>query len=129
MKKYIDSGRRYLSASYVEFLGVDLDIGGSIQNIAMLTDLSNGVYRNTLDQNGAGQQTSLVAGLYVDNGASMQPILEVTSTRYFNSKQTRDHHILVTKVKSETSPTKHSIYMLNKATGEIYMTPLSVKLL
>ena len=103
-------------------LGVDLDIGGSIQNIAMLTDLSNGVYRNTLDQNGAGQQTSLVAGLYVDNGASMQPILEVTSTRYFNSKQTRDHHILVTKVKSETSPTKHSIYMLNKATGEIEKT-------
>lgn len=101
------------------FLGVDLDIAGSIENINMLTDLSNGVYRTTLDQNGAGQQTSLLAGLYVDNGHTMQPVLEVTKTRYFNSKQTRDHHFLVTKVKSETAPTKHSIFMVNKATGKI----------
>lgn len=104
------------------FFGVDLDIAGSIENINMLTDLSNGVYRNTMDQNGAGQQTSLVAGLYVDDGYAMQPVLEVTSTRYFNSKQSRDHHFLVTKVKSETAPTKHSIYMLNKATGKIEKT-------
>ncbi|MER3373695.1 MAG: PQQ-binding-like beta-propeller repeat protein [Allomuricauda sp.] len=101
------------------FLGVDLDIAGSIENINMLTDLSNGVYRNTLDQNGAGQQTSLVAGLYVDNGATIQPVLEVTSTRYFNSKQNKGHQFLVTKVKDDNAPTKHSIYMINKATGQI----------
>ena len=104
------------------FLGVDLDIAGSIENINMLTDLSNGVYRNTLDQNGAGQNTSVVAGLYVDDGQAMQPVLEVTKTRYFNSKQTRDHHFLVTKIKSETAPTKHSILMVNKATGKIEKT-------
>ena len=85
----------------------------------MLTDLSNGVYRSNLDQNGANQETSLVAGLYVDNGNTMQPVLEVTKTRYFNSQQTLDHHFLVTKVKSDTAPTKHSIYMVNKATGKI----------
>ena len=100
-------------------LGVDLDIAGSIENINMLTDLSNGVYRSNLDQNGANQETSLVAGLYVDNGNTMQPVLEVTKTRYFNSQQTLDHHFLVTKVKSDTAPTKHSIYMVNKATGKI----------
>ncbi|BDW93902.1 hypothetical protein MACH07_27340 [Flagellimonas marinaquae] len=100
-------------------LGVDLDIAGSIENINMLTDLSNGVYRSNLDQNGANQETSLVAGLYVDNGYAMQPVLEVTKTRYFNSQQTLDHHFLVTKVKSDTAPTKHSIYMVNKATGKI----------
>ncbi|MDF0716480.1 PQQ-binding-like beta-propeller repeat protein [Muricauda sp. 334s03] len=100
-------------------LGVDLDIAGSIENINMLTDLSNGVYRSNLDQNGTNQETSLVAGLYVDNGNAMQPVLEVTKTRYFNSQQTLDHHFLVTKVKSDTAPTKHSIYMVNKATGKI----------
>jgi outer membrane protein assembly factor BamB len=100
-------------------LGIDLDIAGSIENINMLTDLSNGVYRSNLDQNGANQETSLVAGLYVDNGNTMQPVLEVTKTRYFNSQQTLDHHFLVTKVKSDTAPTKHSIYMVNKATGKI----------
>lgn len=58
----------------------------------------------------------------MDDGHTMQPVLEVTKTRYFNSKQTRDHHFLVTKIKSETAPTKHSILMVNKATGKIEKT-------
>lgn len=103
------------------FFGVDLDIEGAIENIQMLTDLSNGVYQNTRDQNGVNSQTSIAAGLYIgkDVNGNMQKVFEVTSTRYFNSQQTPDHHFLVTKVKSETAPAKHSIFMVNKATGEI----------
>jgi len=103
------------------FFGVDLDIEGSIANINMLTDLSNGVYQNTSDQNGVNSQTSIAAGLYIgnDRNGNMQKIFEVTSTRHFNSKQIKDHQFIVTKVKDDNAPTKHSIYMINKATGDI----------
>lgn len=100
-------------------LGVDLDIEGSIENINMLTDLSNGVYRETLDQNGARKETSVVAGLYVGTGENMQAVFEISKTRYFNSKQIQNHQFVVAKIKSETAPTKHAIYMINKATGKI----------
>jgi len=103
------------------FFGVDLDIEGSIANINMLTDLSNGVYQNTSDQNGVNSQTSIAAGLYLgnDRNGNMQKVFEVTSTRHFNSKQIKDHQFIVTKVKDDNAPTKHSIYMVNKSTGAI----------
>ncbi|RIV68907.1 PQQ-binding-like beta-propeller repeat protein [Flagellimonas aequoris] len=101
-------------------LGVDLDIEGSIENINMLTDLSNGVYRQTLDQNGARDETSTTFGLYVGSGqGNMQTVLETTRTRYFNSKQTNDHQFIVAKNRNESAPTDHAIYMVNKATGKI----------
>ncbi|PCI31626.1 MAG: hypothetical protein COB60_11190 [Flavobacteriaceae bacterium] len=101
------------------YFGVDLDIKGAIQNINKLTDISNGVYTNTLDQNGAREQTN-VSGLYVGtNSSNMQAVFEVSNTRYFNSKQTKNHQFVVTKVKSDTAPTKHVIYMIDKGTGKI----------
>ena len=100
-------------------LGVDLDIKGSIENINMLTDLSNGVYREAQDQNEAREKTS-VSGMYVgSNQSNMQAVFEISNTRFFNSKLTKTHQFVVTKVKSETAPTKHAIYMINKATGQI----------
>jgi|GEM_PF-1949955 hypothetical protein len=101
-------------------LGVDLDIEGSIENINMLTDLSNGVYRQTLDQNGARDETSTTFGLYVGSGqGNMQTVLETTRTRYFNSKQTNNHQFIVAKNRTESAPTDHVIYMVNKATGKV----------
>lgn len=101
------------------FLGVDLDIKGSIENIKALTDMSNGVFNETLDQNGVHAKTS-VSGLYVGSDANnMQPVFEISNTRYYNSKNIKDHQFVVTKVKSDTAPTKHQILMINKRTGAI----------
>lgn len=101
------------------FLGVDLDIKGSIDNINALTNMSNGVFTETLDQNGAQEKTS-VSGLYVGTDASnMQPVFEISNTRYYNSKNIKDHQFVVTKVTSDTAPTKHQILMINKRTGNI----------
>tara|TARA_Y100001933_G_scaffold265013_1_gene334311 strand:- start:15312 stop:17150 length:1839 start_codon:yes stop_codon:yes gene_type:complete len=101
------------------FLGVDIDIEGSIENINMLNSLSNGVYQNTRDQNGANSHTSIAAGLYVGSGGNMQTVFEITSTRYFNSKQDKDHQFIVAKTKDDTNTTtRHAIYMVRKATGQ-----------
>lgn len=101
------------------FFGVDLDIEGAVDNINMLNDLSNGVYQNSLDQNGVSSQTNIAAGLYVGNNGNMQKVFEVTTTRFFNSQQNKDHQFIVTKVKNTDAPTKHAIYMIEKATGQI----------
>lgn len=101
------------------FLGVDLDIQGSIQNINTLTDMSNGVFTETLDQNGVQEKTT-VSGLYVGTDASnMQAVFEISNTRYYNSKNIKSHQFVVTKVTSDTAPTKHQILMINKRTGNV----------
>lgn len=101
------------------FLGVDLDIQGSIENINALTDMSNGVFTETLDQNGAREETS-VSGLYIGSDANnMQAIFEISNARYYNSKNIKDHQFVVTKLKSDTATTKHQIIMVNKRTGKI----------
>ena len=101
------------------YLGTDLDIKGSMENIKTLTDLSNGVYTKTLDQNGVKEKTT-VSGLYIGPDASnMKAVFEISNTRYFNSKNIKDHQFVVTKVTSDTAPTKHQILMINKRTGTI----------
>lgn len=98
-------------------LGVDLDIQGSLENIKALSSLSNGVYTQTRDQNGA-KSTTTTSGLYVGTDASnMQAVFEISNTRYYNSKTIKNHQFVVTKVKSDTAPTKHQILMINKQTG------------
>ncbi len=100
-------------------LGVDLDIQGSLENIKALSRMSNGVYTETQDQNGV-KSTTTTSGLYVGTDASnMQAVFEVTNTRYYNSKTIKTHQFVVTKVKSDTAPTKHQILMINKQTGSV----------
>lgn len=100
------------------YFGVDLDIKGSIENIKALKDMSNGVFRKSLDQNDVNT-VSRTSGLYVGpNPQEMYPVFEVTSERYFNSKQTKDYHFLVTK-EHKDADTKNAIYRINKGSGEI----------
>ncbi|MEO1263313.1 MAG: PQQ-binding-like beta-propeller repeat protein [Bacteroidota bacterium] len=94
--------------------GIDLDIQGSMDNINALNSLANGSYRTAGDQNDATSQTSVVAGMYVGNGAAMAPVFEVTKTRYFNSKDTKDAKFLTTKAADG-----NFVYVLNKNTGKI----------
>ena len=102
------------------FFGVDLDIEGAVDNINMLNDLSNGVYQNSLDQNGVlAVKPILPLGFSAGNNGNMQKVFEVTTTRFFNSQQNKDHQFIVTKVKNTDAPTKHAIYMIEKATGQI----------
>ena len=100
--------------------GVDLDITGSMENIEDLTAISRGAYRKSIDQNGGTSKTHVAAGLYIgDNQGNMAPIFEITKTRYFNSKNIKNHQFIVSKVKDPTAPTKHAIHMVNKKTGKI----------
>lgn len=100
-------------------VGVDLDIQGSMENINMLTALSNGSYRSAGDQSDATTTTSNIVGLYSgSNAAEMTTVFEVTKTRYSNSKSNDSHKFIVAKVNQE-SGTKHFINMINKATGVV----------
>ncbi|TPN82371.1 outer membrane protein assembly factor BamB family protein [Aquimarina algicola] len=109
-----------LAETGLAFAGVDLDITGSLENINQLSALSKGAYRTSKDQTDGTSSESTVAGLYVGNNQNnMSTVFEITKTRYSNSKTIKDHKFIVAKIKSETAPTKHAIYMINKKTGAI----------
>lgn len=99
--------------------GVDFDIQGSLDNIKMLSMLSNGAYRSSADQTDATTETSVVGGLYLEStSGDMVPVIEITKTRYSNSKSIKSHKFIVEKVSGKDMPTKHFINKVNKATGE-----------
>lgn len=98
--------------------GIDLDIKGSLQNIKDLKQLSAGSFRESNDQTDGTAQTDMVGGLYVGTGDNMTPIIEITKTRFFNSKKTKENMFIVTKQKNETS-TKHFIFLIDKKSGKI----------
>ncbi|WP_298323376.1 PQQ-binding-like beta-propeller repeat protein [uncultured Dokdonia sp.] len=104
--------------------GVDLDIQGSMENISMLSSLSNGAYRTRGDQSDVTSNTDSVVGLYIGDENSVDgdlstyyKVFEITKTRYFNSKSIDSHKFIVAKIKKETG-SQHYIYMINKATGK-----------
>lgn len=101
----------------LDIAGVDLDIQGSLDNINMLSSLSNGAFRTSQDQNDGTIEESVIAGAYVGTQGNMSTVFEITKKRYFNSKTVKNHQFIVTKVKSDTAPTIHQIYMVNKKTG------------
>ncbi|WP_075341956.1 NHL repeat-containing protein [Tenacibaculum agarivorans] len=103
------------------FAGVDLDIKGSLDNIKMLSSLSNGAYRTSEDQTDGTSETSEIVGLYVKGAkdTQWQQVFSVTSKRFFNSKKTKDSQFIVTKVKRDDQPTIHKILKINKKTGEV----------
>ncbi|WP_145957672.1 PQQ-binding-like beta-propeller repeat protein [Labilibaculum antarcticum] len=99
--------------------GVDFDIQGSLDNIKMLSSLSNGAYRTPSDQTDGTAETNVVGGLYAETtDGNMAPVIEITKTRYSNSKSIKTHKFIVTKVKNETEGNQHFIYKVNKLTGE-----------
>ncbi len=100
--------------------GVDFDIEGSLDNIKMLSSLSNGAYRTSSDQTDGTSETNVVGGLYLETtDGNMAPVIEITKTRYSNSKSIKSHKFIVTKVKDETEGIKHFIDKVNKVTGEV----------
>jgi len=92
--------------------GVDLDIAGSMETIKSLNALAHGSVMSSGDQNEAASQKSS-GGLYT--GGS--PILEVTKTRFFNSKKVKDHNYILTNQNG-----KNQIVMVNKDSGKIDKT-------
>lgn len=100
--------------------GVDLDIKGSMENIKMLSSLSNGAYRTSEDQTDGTSESSEIVGLYVGPDEDhMQEVFSVSSRRFFNSKKTKDSQFIVTKVKRENLPSIHKIIKVDKKTGQI----------
>jgi outer membrane protein assembly factor BamB len=112
-------GFAQLATTGLAFAGVDLDVGGAMENIEQLSSLSNGAYRKSSDQSDGTSTESVIAGMYVGNEQNMSTVFEVTKTRYSNSKNIKSHKFIVAKIKSDTAPTKHGIYMINKKTGAI----------
>lgn len=98
--------------------GVDIDITGAFSNIQTLSMLANGAYRTSQDQNDATSKTSALGGLYVGSEGNMTPIIEVTKTRYFNSKATKDYKFMTVKDKSSETA-KNFIFRLAKNTGAV----------
>lgn len=99
--------------------GVDFDIQGSLDNIKMLSSLSNGAYRTSADQTDAISETSVLGGMSLeDANGEMVPIIEITKTRFSNSKSIKSHKFIVTKVKNQEAPNQHFIFKVNKKTGK-----------
>jgi len=49
----------------------------------------------------------------------MATVFEVTKTRYFNSKNTKNHKFILAEREMNETEGRNFIYMLNKASGEI----------
>ncbi len=97
---------------------LDIDIAGSLANLEALHALSQGTYGR--DHGDTRSETKVAAGLYVGGAGNMSPVFEVTATRHYNSKESRDHKFIVAQREDgDTSPEKNFIYMLNKSTGEV----------
>jgi len=100
--------------------GIDIDVAGSIENLNTLKSLSHGVMTESQDQTDASSQTTVMAGLYVGDGSgNMATVFEVTKTRYFNSKNTKNHKFILAEREMNETEGRNFIYMLNKASGEI----------
>ncbi|MCZ6899623.1 MAG: hypothetical protein O7F74_05250, partial [Bacteroidetes bacterium] len=107
--------------------GIDIDVEGSLDNLNTLKSISAGSFSAGLqrsdanmDQTDAKSETTVMAGLYVGDGAgNMATVFEVTSTRYFNSKSTKDYKFILAKKEEGETEGRNFIYMLNKSTGEI----------
>lgn len=111
-------GFKQLAQVGLAIAGVDFDIQGSLDNIKMLSSLSNGAYRTSEDQSDGTTETTGIVGLYVGTSdADMTPVFEITKKRYSNSKSIKSHKFVVTKVKNETDGVRHFIYKLNKTNG------------
>ncbi len=96
--------------------GIDFDLEGAMENLDELKTITN---RN-VDDTDAIEETSAVVGVYVGTGAgAMMPIFEVTNTRYFNSKSTKDFKFILAKKETTETEGRNFVYMINKATGEI----------
>ncbi|WP_420551431.1 hypothetical protein [Tenacibaculum aiptasiae] len=101
--------------------GVDFDIKGSMENIEMLSSLSNGAYRTSLDQTDGTSDSYEFIGVYSadENLQNMRQVFSISSQRFFNSKKLKDSQFIVTKVKREDAPSIHKIIKINKKTGAI----------
>ena len=103
----------------LDLYGVDLDIKGSMDNIEMLSSLSNGAYRTSKDQTDGTSESSNIVGLYAGSIKKENEIFSVTSKRFFNSKNFKDSQFIVSKIKRENLPSIHKIIKVDKKTGAI----------
>ena len=97
--------------------GVPPDIVGNLENLEELHALASGSYMSTGDQTDASTETEVMAGMYSGDDA----VFEVTKSRHFNSKDTRDHKYILTKIfkNKEDAEGRNYIYMINKANGNV----------
>ncbi len=108
-------GFKQLAQLGLDVAGVDLDIQGSLDNIEMLSSLSNGAYRTSTDQTDATVTSSNVFSASVNN----TELINISTKRFYNSKRSKGNQFIVTKIKREDKPSIHKIIMINKKTGSI----------
>ncbi|MEM9834848.1 MAG: hypothetical protein AAF828_00010 [Bacteroidota bacterium] len=95
--------------------GIDIDITGNIQNFNTLKNISNGAYRSAGRQSGS-QKERRRTSVGVGSGDQYTELFNVTTTRFANSQETKDHQFLTAK--GEAAGEKF-IYMIDKASGEV----------
>lgn len=97
-------------------MGVDLDVKGAINNIETMKDISNGSFKSGANQTGGSSVTKKSFSMGVGNGqGDYVELMNVTTTRYFNSLQTKDFKFLT----AEGGVGERFIYMIDKATGKV----------
>lgn len=98
--------------------GVDLDIQGTMSNIETMKNISNGSFKSGQSQSGGSSVTEKSFSMGISSGGNYVELMNVTSTRYYNSLQTKDHKYFTAQSEDDT---KKAIYMLDKATGKVIM--------
>ncbi len=94
-----------------DMAGVDIDIAGAIENIKELELLTKGGTYSSNAVNDGTSDTYTVATAYFYG----DQLFEVTKTRYFNSRNLKDHKFIATK----DAESNRSIVMVNKDTGKV----------
>jgi outer membrane protein assembly factor BamB len=97
-------------------MGVDLDVQGAMSNIETMKGISNGSFKSGKSQSGARAVTRKNFSMGTGSGAGYTELMNVTSTRLYNSLQTKDFKFLTAQSEDGT---KKAIYMIDKATGKI----------
>lgn len=95
-------------------VGVDVDLEGAVANIEKMKDISNGAYKTGGSQSGATAKTNSTSFSVGANGQYVE-LMNITSTRFTNSQQTKDSKFLTAQGVTEGK----FIYMIDKATGKI----------
>ncbi|MGB3548858.1 MAG: PQQ-binding-like beta-propeller repeat protein, partial [Saprospiraceae bacterium] len=96
--------------------GIDVDVDGALSNMQTLRNLSNGTIKTGKSQSGATADTRKTFSMGVGSGANYTELTNVTQTRYTNSLQTKGFKFLTTQ---GDGGGEKSIYMIDKATGEV----------
>lgn len=100
-----------IAGSVANLAGLPAGVTGSIRNLQTLNEMDK-----TRRQTGATATTKVSEGTIQINNGPVQELYSISSTRFTNSQQTKDHKFLTTR-DDETG--LKSLFMIDKSSGEV----------